>query len=76
VLEFAQLLFDDTGSGHNVRALIEAGQTRNVSLARRMPVILHYWTVHPGEEGQLVFRPDVYDRDGTLLRALDRPLAL
>lgn len=76
VLEFAQLLFDDTGSGQNVRALIEAGQTRNVSLARRMPVILHYWTVHPDENGQLVFRPDIYERDDALLRALDRPLAL
>lgn len=76
VLEFAQLLFDDTGSNQDIGALIEAGQTRNVSLARRMPVILHYWTVHPGEEGQLVFRPDIYERDDALLRALNRPLAL
>ncbi|MGE4533565.1 L,D-transpeptidase family protein [Halomonas sp.] len=76
VLEFAQLLFDDTGSNQNLGALIESGQTRNVSLARRMPVILHYWTVHPGEEGQLVFRPDIYQRDDALLRALNRPLAL
>ncbi|WP_302141483.1 L,D-transpeptidase family protein [Halomonas alkalicola] len=76
VLEFAQLLFDDTGSGQDIGALIEAGQTRNVSLALRMPVILHYWTVHPGEEGQLVFRPDIYERDDALLRALNRPLAL
>jgi murein L,D-transpeptidase YcbB/YkuD len=76
VLEFAQLLFDDTGSNQNLGALIESGQTRNVSLARRMPVILHYWTVHPGEEGQLVFRPDIYERDDALLRALNRPLAL
>jgi len=76
VLEFAQLLFDDTGSNQNLGALIEAGQTRNVSLARRMPVILHYWTVHPGEEGQLVFRPDIYERDDALLRALNRPLAI
>ncbi|QJR00519.1 L,D-transpeptidase family protein [Halomonas sp. PGE1] len=76
VLEFAQLLFDDTGSGQDIGALIEAGQTRNVSLARRMPVILHYWTVHPGEEGQLVFRPDIYERDDALLRALNRPLAI
>ena len=76
VLEFAQLLFDDTGSGQNLRQLIASGQTRNVSLARRMPVILHYWTVHPDGDGQLVFRPDIYDRDDALLRALDRPLAL
>jgi L,D-transpeptidase YcbB len=76
VLELAQLLYDDTGSGHDVRALIASGQTRNVSLARRMPVILHYWTVHADEDGQLAFRPDIYERDDTLLRALERPLAL
>ncbi|MBE0488682.1 MAG: L,D-transpeptidase family protein [Halomonas sp.] len=76
VLEFAQLLLDDTGSDQSVQALTASGQTRNVPLASPMPVILHYWTVHPGEEGQLVFRPDIYERDGDLLRALNRPLAL
>ncbi|MGJ7460173.1 L,D-transpeptidase family protein [Halomonas sp. MA07-2] len=76
VLEFAQLLIDDTGSDQNMRALTASGQTRNVPLAIPMPVILHYWTVHPGEDGQLVFRPDIYERDGDLLRALNRPLAL
>jgi len=76
VLEFAQLLLDDTGSDDSVQALTASGQTRHVPLARRMPVILHYWTVHPGEDGQLVFRPDIYERDDALLRALNRPLAL
>jgi L,D-transpeptidase YcbB len=76
VLEFAQLLFDDTGSNQDMRSLVDSGQTRNVSLASRMPVILHYWTVHADEDGELAFRPDIYERDGVLLRALDRPLAL
>ncbi|MBB3331292.1 murein L,D-transpeptidase YcbB/YkuD [Halomonas campaniensis] len=76
VLEFAQLLFDDTGSDQDVRSLVASGETRNVSLASRMPVILHYWTVHADEDGELAFRPDIYERDGALLRALDRPLAL
>ncbi|WP_240454145.1 L,D-transpeptidase family protein [Halomonas sp. NO4] len=76
ILELAQLLYDDTGSDRDVRALIASGETRNVPLARHMPVILHYWTVHPGEDGMLAFRPDIYDRDDALLRALDRPLAL
>ncbi|MEQ5801162.1 L,D-transpeptidase family protein [Halomonas sp. H10-9-1] len=76
VLEFAQLLFDDTGSGRDLGSLLAAGRTRNVPLAEPMPVILHYWTVHPSSAGQLVFRPDIYARDDALLRALDRPLAL
>ena len=73
--EFAQLLFDDTRSGQDVRAQIGRGETRNVRLAERMPVILHYWTVHPSEDGQLAFRPDIYERDDALLQALDRPLS-
>jgi len=76
VLEFAQLLFDDTGSGHDLRSLLADGRTRDVPLAETMPVILHYWTVHPDSGGQMVFRPDIYERDDALLRALDRPLAL
>ncbi|PMR72511.1 L,D-transpeptidase family protein [Billgrantia endophytica] len=76
VLEFAQLLFDDTDSGHDVQAQIANGQTRNVPLAERVPVILHYWTVHPADDGELAFRPDIYGRDEALLQALDRPLTL
>ncbi|SDK16794.1 L,D-transpeptidase family protein [Billgrantia gudaonensis] len=71
---FAQRLLDDTGTERNLAALIASGDTRNVSLARHVPVVLHYWTVHPSEDGALAFRPDIYDRDDALLEALDRPL--
>ena len=59
-----------------LEARIDSGETRNVSLANRMPVILHYWTVNPDDDGALSFRPDIYERDDELLHALDRPLAL
>ncbi|WP_108444936.1 L,D-transpeptidase family protein [Halomonas denitrificans] len=71
VLELAQHLFDDTGTDARVDRLVAAGRTRNVHLERAVPVILHYWTVHPDEEDQLVFRPDIYERDAALLEALD-----
>ncbi|WFM70435.1 L,D-transpeptidase family protein [Halomonas sp. CKK8] len=75
VLELAQHLFDDTGTPAHVASLVAEGATRNIHLERPVPVILHYWTVHPGEDGELVFRPDVYRRDAALLLALDRPLS-
>jgi len=75
VLELAQHLFDDTGTEAEVSTLVAAGRTRNIHLERHVPVILHYWTVHPDEEGQLVFRPDIYQRDAALLAALDGPPA-
>ncbi|TFH85664.1 murein L,D-transpeptidase [Billgrantia azerbaijanica] len=75
-ITFAQLLLDDTGTGRDLRELIADGRTREVPLAERIPVILHYWTVNPAEDGVLAFRPDIYRRDDALLRALDRPLVL
>ncbi|HSH48461.1 MAG TPA: L,D-transpeptidase family protein [Halomonas sp.] len=72
VLELAQHLFDDTGTPADVAALLADGATRNVDLKRSVPVILHYWTVHPGEDGELVFRPDIYQRDAALIEALAR----
>jgi murein L,D-transpeptidase YcbB/YkuD len=75
VLELAQLLFEDTGTAADIDSLIAAVETRNIHLKRSVPVILHYWTVHPGMDGELVFRPDIYQNDASLLRALDRPLA-
>ncbi|MDR5858055.1 L,D-transpeptidase family protein [Halomonas eurihalina] len=76
VLELAQLLFDDTDTRANVRRLIADGKTRNVLLARHVPVVLHYWTVQPEPDGELAFRPDIYDRDGALIEALDRSVTL
>lgn len=76
VLELAQLLFDDTGTQANVRRLIAEGKTRNVLLARHVPVVLHYWTVQPEPDGELAFRPDIYDRDDALIEALDRSVTL
>lgn len=73
VLELAQHLLDDTGTPARVASLVAEGGTRDIHLQRPVPVILHYWTVHPGEDGELVFRPDVYQRDAALRTALDRP---
>ncbi|SEM35293.1 L,D-transpeptidase family protein [Halomonas caseinilytica] len=76
VLELAQLLFDDTGTSFDVRRLIADGKTRNVLLEHHVPVVLHYWTVQPEPDGELSFRPDIYDRDDALIEALDRPVTL
>ncbi|MGR2740953.1 L,D-transpeptidase family protein [Billgrantia sp. Q4P2] len=76
IRELGQLLFDDTRSGHDVERRIESEETQNVRLTHRMPIIIHYWTVNPGDDGELSFRPDIYERDDALLRELDRPLAL
>jgi murein L,D-transpeptidase YcbB/YkuD len=50
---------------------IATGVTRTVSLREPVPVIVMYWTVDVDADGTVHFRPDLYHRDGDLLRALD-----
>jgi murein L,D-transpeptidase YcbB/YkuD len=51
---------------------LESGVTQGVSLARAIPVRLHYDTVMV-ESGTVVMRRDIYGLDAAYLRALDAP---
>jgi murein L,D-transpeptidase YcbB/YkuD len=52
---------------------IASGQTRRISLSTKVPVMLYYWTVALEDDGDVLFKPDIYARDAPLLRALERP---
>ncbi|KAA0875420.1 L,D-transpeptidase family protein [Nitrincola tapanii] len=54
--------------------LLEDGRTRNVNLVRNVPVLLAYWTAEADAQGRVSYRPDVYQMDATLLRALENSL--
>lgn len=73
-LELVQLLFNDpqNWSREAIDARIAAGKTQNVTLPTTVPVLLAYWTVDVDDDGKLAYKPDVYQRDGALLAALDR----
>ncbi len=45
------------------------GPTKRVDLEEKIPVYLVYLTTF-ARNGQVVFRPDIYDRDGALMRAI------
>ena len=51
---------------------IDSGDTKRVRLAVAMPVIILYWTAYVAQ-GQVSFRPDLYDWDQTVLALLDPP---
>jgi L,D-transpeptidase YcbB len=61
-------------SKEKVEAAIATGRTQNVTLERRVPVLLTYWTavVGPGDD-RPYFYDDVYGRDPAYLAALDGP---
>jgi murein L,D-transpeptidase YcbB/YkuD len=75
IVELAALALDDPKwSKEQLEAAIATGSTRNITLARRLPVLLTYWTavIEPGTERPRFF-DDVYRRDPEFLAALDQP---
>jgi murein L,D-transpeptidase YcbB/YkuD len=47
-----------------VRELLEAGQAKDVTLTRPVPVYFTYITAWAEPDGAIEFRPDIYGRDG------------
>ena len=57
-----------------LEAAIATGQTRNITLPRRLPVLVTYWTaVADRSDGKPYFYADAYGRDPAFIAALDRP---
>jgi L,D-transpeptidase YcbB len=55
-----------------IGSVVDDGKTQTVFLERPLPVMIVYWTASVGTSGQLRFARDVYNRDPTLLRALEK----
>jgi murein L,D-transpeptidase YcbB/YkuD len=77
-LELVELLFNDPEkfSRQAIDERLASKKTQNVTLPSAVPVLLAYWTVDIADDGKLSYKPDVYDRDGPLLVALDKPQPL
>jgi murein L,D-transpeptidase YcbB/YkuD len=73
--ELALLLIDDAEryDGRQLREAIDSGRTRTIPVRRTVPVLLLYFTVTAAPDGQVQFRPDLYDRDAPIVAALARP---
>lgn len=75
VLDFAQMLLQDSGSRYQLNSLINSsGSDRNVNLPQRIPIALHYLTAWPNAQGEVEFRNDIYRRDAPLLAALSQTI--
>ena len=73
-LELVDLLLADTPSwdAAAIDKALATGKTRNVTLAKRVPILLAYWTVDAVSETQIAFKPDIYARDAKVLAALNK----
>ncbi len=75
-LELARRLLSDQPEWRpqTIRAVVAGGEMKTAYLKRPIPVLLLYWTADPlGDADQIRYIPDVYDRDGAILEALDAP---
>ncbi|MGB8329656.1 MAG: L,D-transpeptidase family protein [Polyangiales bacterium] len=77
-LELAALLIDDpkTWSLPAIEAQVTSGKSKTIYIDEPVRVSLYYWTIDVEDDGALIFLPDVYQRDGRLLRALNGPFKL
>ena len=72
--DFAEVLLQQDGWNREmIDAEIASRNTRSVFLSQPLPVLLLYWTAEIGEDGQIHFYDDVYERDQKILTALDSP---
>jgi len=63
-LEFARLLLDDPAwNDAAIGQAIDSGRIQNVTLKRKIPVLLAYWTAWADPEGRVHFRRDIYEQD-------------
>lgn len=71
--ELAVLLLDDAQkwNGEAMQKVINERKTRNVTLQKKVPILLAYWTVDVASDGYVAFKPDVYKRDPQVATALD-----
>lgn len=74
--ELAVLLLDDPQwTEARIKDVVESKQTTRINLREPVPVILLYWTVNIKDDGNLVFKSDVYDRDAEVLGGLNKPFS-
>jgi murein L,D-transpeptidase YcbB/YkuD len=73
VHELVVLLFNDPQKWNRsaLETALSTNKTRNVTLSKKVPVMLAYWTVDIGDDGSVSYKPDVYKRDAILIKALD-----
>lgn len=68
----AELLLDNSEkwSREAIVREIETAETRTVFLPQPVTVMLLYWTADIDDEGRVVFKKDIYDRDPPILAGL------
>lgn len=75
VMQLSELLFQDSSEKlvSDFYRIRDSGETMNLWLPQTISVLMYYWTAEASENGRVVYRPDVYQRDAVLLQLLEQP---
>jgi murein L,D-transpeptidase YcbB/YkuD len=78
VLELAAIVLDEPQQWNaaSIDRVIAGGKLQNVTLKRKIPVLLAYWTAWVDTKGRMNFRRDLYGQDAEWAAALDAPFRL
>ena len=76
--ELAKLLLQAQSavSDDDIANILASGETRRQHLDKPFPVVILYWTTKWTNDGGLIFAPDIYQRDQSIVLVLDQPLPL
>jgi murein L,D-transpeptidase YcbB/YkuD len=77
-LELAERVLDDPQRWNqgSIEQVISSGSLQNVTLKKKMPVLLAYWTAWVDPQGMVNFRRDVYGQDARWTEGLDAPFTI
>jgi murein L,D-transpeptidase YcbB/YkuD len=78
VLDLTEILLDDRQHWDQaaIARALDTGETRNVTLSKKIPVLLTYWTAWVDPQGRTNFRRDIYQQDAKWALALDAEFKL
>ena len=75
--ELAEILLGPDGwNQKRFEDVLATGKETTVFLSKPLPVLLLYWTAQVGADGEILFLPDIYERDDAIADALDAPFSL
>ena len=63
----------DQWNKDRILEVVDSKKTTSVPLPGPVTVILLYWTVNADADGHVIFKNDIYNRDGLILTGLKRP---
>jgi murein L,D-transpeptidase YcbB/YkuD len=74
-IELAEKLLAGTDYDRKkINGILETHETTRVNLPEPVDILLMYWTCGIDRNGKLFFVPDIYERDISVLRDLDKPM--